>query len=233
VAKAIGLADLLTDVRAMYESWTVGLSDAVLTRWINRSLAKLWDFIMVVNPDHFLSSDTITVSSGTDEYTMSSEVADFYKGHGVSVQLENGRWSPLGTFPWEERHLYANTTVTRADQLYRYMGNKLYLMPTPAWAGTIKVYYIPTATVLTTTPSPNTVDLFNSWEEFIIVDVALKCATREEVSTTNLWKLREELIKDIYRTAPQRDRSHNDRIRDTALSGRAINNPFARLPRPT
>lgn len=232
MAKTVSLPDLLADVRALYESWTVNLDDVVLTRWINRSLAKLWDYIMTCNPDHFLSSDTISVVSGTDEYTMSTEIADFYKGHGVSVLLETGRYSPLAPFQWEERHLYANTTVTRADQLYRYMGGKLFLAPTPSWSGTIKVYYIPTATVLTDSPT-NTVDLFNSWEEFIIIDVAIKCAIKHETSTADLRAERKELIADIFRSASQRDLSHNDKIRDVRLQGRAVNNPFARLPRPT
>lgn len=232
MAKTVTLADLLADVRALYESHSIRLDDTLLTRWINKSIALLWDHIVAVNPDHFLSDDTITVVSGTDEYNMASEIADFYKGHGASVLLETGKYSPIGTFPWEERHLYANTTVARAQQLYRYMGSKLYLAPVPSWAGTLKVFYIPTATVLVGGGSPNSVDFFNSWDEFVVYDVALKCAVSEESTTADLRESRNQLLNDIQSFAySTRDTSHNDRIRDVRLEGRA-QDPFSRLPWP-
>lgn len=232
MAKTVTLASLLADIRALYETHTVKLSDELLTRWINRSLAWLWDVITAYNPDYFFSDAQITVVSGQEEYDMSTLVTDFYKGHGADVLLETGRWSPLGSFPWEERNLYANMTVTRADQLYRYMGSTLWLAPKPSWGGTIRVYYIPTATVLVGRSSPNTVDLFNSWEELVITDVALKCAISEESATTALENRRNTLLNEIKAFIVQRDVSHNDKIRDKRLSGRSVNNPFSRLPRP-
>lgn len=229
MAKTVTLEELIEDIRALYEVHEVRISPTVLARWVNKSLALLWDHVALSNPDHFTKSDTISVVSGTDTYNMATETADFYKGQGLDVLLDTGRYSPLRTFNWEEREMYANTTVTRADQLYRYMGNLLYLRPTPSWSGTVRVWYVPTATVLTST---NSVDLFNSWDEFIVWDVALKCAISEEAPADAIRQTRNQLLADIKSFAPQRDLSHNDRVRDVYAERRGIINPFARLPRP-
>lgn len=230
MAKLVTLATLLEDVRALYEIKSVSLNDTVLTRWINRSLALLHDHILSVAPDYFIAHYNLTVTSGTDEYDMSSLVTDFYRGRGASVLLESGSYSPLKTFIWEERHNYSNTCTSQADQLYRYMGKYLYLAPMPAWSGTIRLHYVPVATVLTASPA-NSVDLFNSWEEFIIVDVALKCALKEEAPCKDLKERRVELLQTIRSMAPQRDYSHNDRIRD--VEDDRSWDPFSRLPWPT
>lgn len=227
MAKLVTLADLLADVRALYEIHSISLTDTVLTRWINRSIALLYDHIIAANPDYFLTTYDLSVTSGTDNYDLSSLVTDFYRGHGVAVLTEAGKYSPLRPFMHEERYLYSDTCVNRADQLYRYMGKYIYLAPSPSWTGTIRLFYIPTPTVLTASPA-NTIDLFNSWEEFVIVDVALKCAIKEEAPSKELAARRAELLDSIRQWAPQRDFAHNDRVRDV----RHLNtNPFANLPR--
>jgi len=231
--KAVTLATLLADVRALYEIRSISLDDTLLTRWINQSYSKLYDLIISVAPEHFRSSDTINLVSGTYTYALSSEIADFYKGMGADVLLESGYYNPMGTFPWEERHIYAgNVTTSRADLLYCYMGDKMHLIPVPGWTNTagIQVWYIPTPTVLVGGGSPNTIDTFNSWDEYIVADVCRKCAIKEEAPTKDLVELSRELKADILVAAKQRDFAHSQSIRSVSQS--RARDPFKNLPPP-
>jgi hypothetical protein len=374
MARTVTIATLLADVRALYEIRSISLDDALLCRWINQSIAYLFDIIVSVAPDYFLSSDTIAVVSGTDTYSLPTQIADFYRGHGADVLLESGTYWPLRQYSHEERLLFARTTVSRGDQLYRYMGSNLVLSPVPSWSGTIRVWYVPTAPVLhagdvpsapttastqatgatgataarvnlaaatvpvngqlqafateadrvlhsatvytgedattltagksaivsivaasssavagegtvtlvnvkggtattgsqvaptaaiiqakvgaglpwtevarvtfnrasspdttitqTQVATPNYIDLMNGWDEFCVFDTALKCAIKEEASTTAIDAKRKELLEAIKAFAPQRDLSHCDHIRDVSQQWRSMMDPFRRLPWP-
>jgi hypothetical protein len=79
--------------------------------------------------------------------------------------------------------------------------------------------------------TPNSVDLFNSWNQFMVAETAWRCAIKEgDPTVRDLLTRRDKLLAEIKSFAPNRELVHNDTIRDVRLRGVAAHNPFARLP---
>jgi hypothetical protein len=231
--KTVTLTELLADVRALYEIRDNALSDTILTRWLNQAIATVHDKIANINPDQVTTGAyTLSVVSGTASYTLSSIIATFYKGMGLDLLLEDGvTYYSIGTFPWEERHLFAGRNVGREDTRYRYMGDTLWLAPNPTFSCSAIVRYIPVFTKLTTGAS--TWDTVDGWDELAVAMVAIKCAIKEQSSAVkDLQALRDYYQAHVEQMAKQRDFSHHDRVRDTRLQRLQRADPFARLPRP-
>jgi hypothetical protein len=51
----------------------------------------------------------------------------------------------------------------------------------------------------------DTFDGINGWEEFVIVDAAIKCMIKQELGTQELEKQKKDLIRRIEAMAPNRD----------------------------
>lgn len=230
--KTVTLTELLTDVRALYEIRTLALDDPVLTRWLNQAIAMIHDKMANMNPDQLMTGAyTLSILSGTASYTLSSIIPTFYKGMGLDVLLEDGTtYFSIGTFPWEERHLYTLQNVSRQETRYRYMGDTLWLAPSPTFSCSAVVRFIPVFSKLTTGAS--TWDTVDGWDELAVAMVAIKCAIKEGSPTKDLVDLRDYYQAHIEQMVKQRDFSHHDKVRDTRLSRVRAADPFARLPRP-
>jgi len=95
---------------------------------------------------------------------------------------------------------------------YRLVGSNLKFSPTPDSVTSIKVWYIPTAVKLVN-PSDELADL-NQYAEFVIVDVAIKMATKEESDVTVLAAQRVDLVERITDAAQNRDAGEPESVSD-------------------
>jgi hypothetical protein len=227
MARTTTLTNLLEDIRTQYEIRSISLSDSVLTRWINNSIAELYDVIIEVRPDHYISSANLTIISGTDSYSLPST---FYKMHGVDVLNDDGRYYAIQPFIWEDRNLYGDSSSDKRSARYRIMGGNVVLAPKPTWAGTVRLNFIPYSPLLTTGAS--TWDGFNGWEEYVIIDVCIKAALKEDSDARQFQSRKDELMRRIRSIAKTRDYSHGDKIRDTRLQNVNSLYPWKTLPRP-
>ncbi len=205
------LAQLRTEIRDRGEIRSVYVDDTELTRAINVAYSDFYCFLVDTNPDWYLSSGTITVVSGTDEYDLNTMASDFWKVVGVDVR-EGGRWYKMEPFNFGSRNEYQNSGLNARNARYRIMGSNLRVSPNPSWGGSIRVWYVPAPTLLSA--DGDTVDGVAGWEEYIVLHTLIQYAAKEE-SDPSVFAAQLAAIKDQVRAlAMNRDDGEADRVRD-------------------
>lgn len=164
-------------------------TDTEINTEINNSIAEFYDVLTLQDPSRYRSTANIAITAGTSEYTISSSASDFYRMMGVEVadtSAPSGYWT-LEAFQWGERNDVPAGTSTKQGTMYEVRGGKLRLIPTPAWSGTVRINYIPTAPTVDTDGAE--IDTVNKWSDWIIWDVVSKLAIKE--NDTELFQMSE------------------------------------------
>jgi hypothetical protein len=201
------------------------ISDSELTSYINSSMKELYDLMITAYGSHYFVSATpqsITTDGINETFALAS---DMYKVIGVDLQV-NGtltNWVTLRPFEFTERNsfllpIYAPTpTVTWQNIWYCLMGSNIMLRPKPRAGQVLQIHYIPLLTDLST----GTDALFNTlsgWEEYIIIDAAIKCLQKEESDVSILLTQKLMLKKRIESLAHSRDVGQPHRVVDISSS---------------
>jgi len=210
MARTKTLANLRTEAYERADVRDSYIPEAEMNRLINASLAELYDLLVSVNQDWYLSSDDITVVSGTATYALP---ADFWRAVGVDYQSSN-TWYPMLRFNWAERNQYQDGATSRSLTRYRVSGGNLRLRPTPDWGGTVRLWYIPAPDTLTL--DADTFDGVAGWEEYAIADVVIKIRSKREEDATLEVAQKKALFARIKASAATRDSGNPDRVRDVA-----------------
>lgn len=216
MARTRTLAEMRTEAqqRANMENSTF-IATTEWNRMINESISDLWDLLLdTTGQEYYERQDDQDLIPGTDYYLLP---ATFYRLLGVSVTCDGDTY-PLRPFNHDERHnenmpLRYRLTGDVSDSTGAYTP-VLYLRPMPTVSGTLSVFYVPHAPVLNA--DTDVWDGFNGWEEYVIVDVAIKALEKEESDTTALQHRLARLTKRIQGLAPSRDQSFPERVRDVA-----------------
>ena len=111
-------------------------------------------------------------------------------------------------FSWDQEG------VSRAR--YRIIGRKIWFLPNPDGSASIDLWYIPLAPLLES--DDDEFDAINGWEEFAIVDTAIKMLTKEESDTSQLEARRLKLENRIIEAANNRDAANPFKIADVSTS---------------
>lgn len=190
------------------------ITDAEINGYINASIRELRDLlIQKFGEDYFVSNSTITTTSGDDTYDLP---ADFFKLLGVDLQVASGEFITLKPFMFSERNRY-NTNILRGvygSQFtkYRIQGSSIVFRPIPETTNTIKIFYIPMFTSLSS--DSDTWDGFNGWEEYVVIDGTIKCKAKEESDVNIEAAQKAALIKRIEEVAGNRDAGLSFRVSD-------------------
>lgn len=193
------------------------VSDATLNRFINASAARFHDMVTKAYEDYFLADPvSFTLASGEYQQTLAT---DFYKLVGVDYFL-GGSWVEVNKFNFHKRNITSANIVNRVYHpsiRYRLMGSKLVFAPMDDAAGTYRYWYNPLYTPMTS--DTDTIDGYNGWDEWVVVDSAIKCLRKEESDTSELVLERKELETAIFESAQNRDAGEPEQIADVGLSG--------------
>jgi hypothetical protein len=119
--------------------------------------------------------DTVTTMVTVANTATVSLPANFLKARAVDV-LYDGRYISLTRL--QIRQTYGNDAQTARPRGYLMRANVLELFPTPDAVYTIRLRYIPAASVLS--DDADSIDIPNGWEGFIIHTALLKLDEREE-----------------------------------------------------
>jgi hypothetical protein len=186
------------------------VTDSEVDGYVNASAAELYDVLVSRFEDYYLQSTTATVASGSDSMPLP---ADFYKLRGVDVDI-GGRYASLRSFNFTDRNEYdSDLQIFRRLAIrvrYRLQASGIKLAPSEQAPGSYRLWYIPRLETLV--DDADTFDGINGWEEYVVVDAAIKCLQKEESSTTDLERQKAALLKRIEAMAANRDAGEPERL---------------------
>ena len=177
------------------------ISNAEWNTYINQSYLELYGLIVnAFGNDYFTQSPAtgyqFTTTGTTQFFALPT---DFFKLLGCDVQTTaTGQWIPVRPFTFAERNDLQNVN-----------GN------IPAAGQVMRLFYVPRATQMTL--DADTIDGVNGWEEYIIIDAAMKAMAKEE-SDVSVLVLRKQAIIDRLNSEVE-NRDANGPLRVTDVSG--------------
>lgn len=211
------LAQLREEVRqrADMEDDDQVVTDDELNRFINQSIKEWYDLLIESADQEFFAVSAILNLTGVDYYLLPP---DFYRLLGVDYAPSFGsRWQPVGSFRFQDRLRYDGVQVL-AGPKYRLAGNTIVFVPTST-TGLARVWYIPQTTELTA--DTDTFDGMNGWEEYVVVDAAIKCLEKEQTDSSELRARKAEIKSRVQSLAAKRDAGGVETIVDVYKSSNA------------
>lgn len=193
------------------------ISDSELNTYLQQSWFELYDILVSRFEDYYSTTVTSTVASGSSEITLP---ADFYKLRGVDYQLDANNYTTLRHFNFLERNKRARNfdrlIAGRRNIVYRLMANKLLLLPENDAVGTYRVWYIPRCPTFSDDSSAVTNVL--DFDEYIVVDAAIKMLSKEESDIAPLLTEKAALKARIESMASNRDAGEPATVQDVVTS---------------
>lgn len=186
--------------RAKEESDNVNsafVSDPEWLDYINASYFELYGLITEqFGNDYFSKVPTpySFVTDGTNQFF--ALPSDFYKLLGVDLQVASPlQWISLKRFNFADRNQFS-----------------VFNGPIPQAGQTIRVWYIPSLTPLA--GDSDTVDGVNGWEEYIVIDAAMKAMAKEESDVSVLFARKKMMLDRVASEANNRDAGNPQTIVD-------------------
>lgn len=192
------------------------IKDSELLSYINASAQNLYDhLIMKFGADYFVNDDPYLFTTDS-ENTPVDLPDDFYKCVGVDVKISNTEFVTMKPFMFAERNKYNNSLINGYNGFtharYRIMGNKIRFMPRSQGGFQVQVWYIPAFEKLVS--DTDTFDGINGYEEYVIVDAAIKMLSKEESDPSVLMARKAEILRHIQEIADNRDISMPQKVQD-------------------
>lgn len=218
-----------------------------LNSYINQSMFELYDLLIDVYEDYFKAPAAIFYSNGGNQqlYPMPDGITTFkddsltdfvpapiYKLLGLDLGLNTGNngWVSVGKFNYMDRNKYfyptpGSTIYGVFNVLYRWMGSKLELIPTPSANQPFRIQYIPRLQSLLQ-PTDLTTTSISGWLEYVITDVAIKILQKEESDVSVLAQQKMALKARIEESANNRDAGRPDTITDVRQGWTGAGGPY-------
>ncbi len=223
MARTVGMTSLALQVRqrADMQNSSGFIGDSELYEYINQSIADLYDLIIAAwGQDRYMATAGVVTASGVDTYPLPS---DFYLLRGVDAVLGGNYSVSLRPFMFNERNLYKSGPGWLYGQpiAYRLEGSNIVFLPQPTGVFNVTLWYIPAPTrlVVGSETGTNVFDGVSGWEEYVVVDAAIKCLQKEESDPSVLMARKQELKARIEAMAPQRDAGAAERVTDVTMTG--------------
>jgi len=193
------------------------VTDEEITSYINNSASELYDILVGKFEDYYTNEPLeFTIDTG-NTYDLPE---DFYKLRGLDKAINGvNDWQELLTFNFNDRN---RNTLSVANRLrnpntkYRILGKKLLLTPLDEVNGTYRIWYIPQSPKLILLT--DSLDTISGWEEYVIVDSAIKCLQKEESDVTVLLTQKAFLLDRIEALSANRDAGSPESITDVYRS---------------
>lgn len=192
------------------------ISDSELSSYINASLTELYDLLLSSRGEnYYIDSFSFTTIPGSDTYPLP---VDFYKLMGVDYVTSSTQSITLKSFRWQERNRFREPFYNARiyNLMYQLRNNDLVFIPTPNGNQQIKVWYIPRSPELVA--DTDTFDGINGWEEYVVIDVAIKMKVKEESPVDALVFAKQKMEERIAALSSGRDSTEPARVVDTDRS---------------
>lgn len=192
------------------------ITDAELNTYINASLTELYDLLLSSRGEnYYVVSYDFTTTSTNDTYALPT---DFYKLLGVDLVSSNTQSITLKAFRWQERNRFREPFYNQRvyNLMYQIRNNDLVFIPTPNAVQKIRVWYIPRTEELAL--DTDTFDGINGFEEYVVIDAAIKMRVKEESSVDELLLAKQKMEERIRTMSAARDSTEPPRLVDTDRS---------------
>lgn len=218
------------NIRFLAQSETDKIHSNFLTpsEWnahINNSYKELYDIlIQKFGDDYEVAKPFSIVTTGQVDPTFGSQVfplpSDFYKLMLCEVALnpsDPNSWVTLRTFMRIQQNLFNYPNVYTmygiTNLRYRVTGRYLQIVPITSANQTIRIWYAPKPNQLLL--DTQIVEGVSGWEEYVVVDAAIKAQGKEESSTDDLFKRKAALLKRIEEAAANRNIAEPETVSDS------------------
>lgn len=194
------------------------VKDSELTAYLNSSIAELYDLLCEAYGSEYYTVES--ASYFTDGTNFSYDLpTDMYELKGVDMRVANQDWVTLQQFNFNERNRYGDTgRWTGIENIrYRLVGNKVRFNPLPDANTEYRYWYVPFPTQLVN--DTDTLDGLNSYQEYVMVDAAIKMMQKEESDVSVLMAQKEALKKRIVDKAANRNAAQSGTISDVYAEG--------------
>lgn len=189
------------------------VTDSELNGYINRSIEELYDLIIsCYGNDYYVSSEQFTLSPNQDTYALPTA---FYQSLGVDLVINANERYTLKPFMFQERNEFRNypaSTYYGPAYRYSFRGGNIVIQPSPVTGNDLILWYIPLAVVLTS--DSDVLQGFNGWEEYVVIDAAIKMTLKQEGSVEELYRGKADMIARIKQMADNRDSGFPQRVQD-------------------
>jgi hypothetical protein len=182
---------------------------------INASTRALYNKLTEADQDFYTTSTTLTTNGRDKTYRLPD---DFYKLRGVDY-VSYGQQRSMKKFSFRDRNRYQD-----AQEIIRYrlQGSNIAFEPVPS-AQTITIWYVPVFEGFA--EDDDEFDGVNGWEEWIVLDAAIKALISEESDPSALLIVLKGLDDKIESMKADRDIGEPERVGDVTSE-----DPFIRFP---
>lgn len=189
------------------------ISDEELTEFINGSAQELYDILVQADQDFETLLTTFSISSG-NTYALP---ANFYKMRGIDVDRD-GKWIPVRKFNLLERGQWTDVghSYRRSNIRYQIVKDTLHFLPEENAVGNYRIWYVPEMTKLAL--DADTFNGRNGWDEYVVVDAAIKCLDKEESDSKALMARKKDLLGRVVNMSGERDYGEPETIVDMKRS---------------
>jgi hypothetical protein len=212
MARTRQLTDLIADVR--YRADNKASTDAEITEVLNQSIADLYDQLCkAFGDEYFETESTLTTTANVDTIALP---ATFYKLTGVYWLISGGQYARISKYDPTNGQQYMPSSgwTFDGDIRYRLRAGTIRFTPMPLASQTVKLTFIPCAARLVNPTDP--FDGYNGFEEYPIVDAAIKLLEREgNTDDAQLLIMRKQAIVARILDMADRDQNEPSKIQDT------------------
>lgn len=180
------------------------ITDAELTRIINRRLVRLHDYQVQAGENYYLKTQTYTTTPNVDTYALP---ADFFRVRGVDYFFgtDSTRRLTADKFEYKERNRWiVPRLVNQYRGKYRYAiwANNFVVRPFPSDVFTFLFNYEPRFQYLVL--DTDTFDFVEGWEDFAILPAVIYMINKEEGDASQWAAAYAEIKKEINDSLSER-----------------------------
>jgi len=188
--------------------------DSELNQYVNNSITELYDLLVgAYGNDYYLKKYQFSTDGINSEFALP---ADFYKLEGIDLNVNASNFITLKPYMFNERARFQNGSNWSANSMaqgprYHLKASTVDFVPTPS-VNALTMYYIPASPELI--GDSDTFDGINGWEEYVVVDAAIKMLQKEESDVSVLAAQKQALVLRINAMAENRDMGHSFKVQD-------------------
>lgn len=196
-------------------------------KYISLSYKELYDILVQkYGDDYYVSLPYTYTTTGAIDPNYNASVyplpSNFYKLLLVEVALnpsDPNSWVTLRQYEriqqnlWNFPNVYTFYGITNLR--YRLTGTQLQIVPIPSGNQTLRIWYAPRPAILVY--DTDTFDGISGYEEYVIIDAAIKALKKEESDCTELMAEKAAMIQRINSAAENRNVMEPQRVSDSRM----------------